>query len=492
MLSGSEWRAFWTPVMLARLGLVLLLGWVLPPANAAFDIVVSTNTRSSTLVDGQPANIVEKANEAQSSSTGTESSMCKQRYGRASAASAIAKARRTAVTAGSVDLLLSTFVVATGGHYRTCGECLGKVCLGISGNDTSSEAEAHATAVVLVRFDDQTIPGRYRIRVRESRRGSPDDAKVVVKDATGAIVSPENSNNFVVQGKPHALYRIEGGASARAIDKGGCCKKGGTTDLELGVDVERLAEIATELTPYVLGGTFTKEYPQVGVITLQQLNGTTLPHCTGTLVGRATVLTAAHCVADPTLKLAIDQKRMRFVLGSSLDDSSAERFVITAAPFPQAGPFVFRVLTSANGDVTTQDDVAVAYLDKPAKLEPISIYRGTDPTLQNLIDTAEPVPFVGFGLFSIASDGTLGSGSGKKRQALVPILAQDTRTFSYEVNTKGQGACKGDSGGPALVETPPQGWRVLGVTAYGAKNCQTGRSMRVDAFAAWIAPLIKN
>jgi secreted trypsin-like serine protease len=468
-----------------------LLNCALSPANAAFEIVVSTKTSSSTLVNGQPAKLVEKPSEASSSSTGTELSMC-QPYGRQSTASAVARARRTAKTIGSVDLTLSSSVVATGGHFRSCFECLGRICVGITGNDTSAEAEAQATAVVLVKFDDQTIPGMYRIRVRESRRGSADSTSVEVKDAAGATVSPESANNFVVQGKPGAVYRVEASASARAADKGMCCKKSGATDLEFGVDVERLAEIATQLTPYVLGGSFTKEYPQVGVITLQQLNGTTLPHCTGTLIGKVTVLTAAHCVADTALRLAIEQKRMRFVLGSTLDDSSAERFVITAAPFPQASPFKFSVQTAANGDITTEDDVAVAYLDKPAKLEPLPIYRGTAPTLQKLIDTVEPVPFVGFGLFSIASDGTLGSGSGKKRQAFVPISGQDARTFAFKVNDQGQGACKGDSGGPALVETPPNGWRVLGVTAYGAKNCQTGRSMRVDAFAAWIAPLIKN
>ncbi len=491
MVAGGVWRAIGSPALAGRVFVALFLNCALPPANAAFEIVVSTKTRSSTLVDGQPAKLVEKQSEASSSSTGAESSMC-QPYGRQSAASAVARAHRTGKTSGSVDLTLSSSVVATGGHYRTCFECLGRICVGITGNDASAEAEAQASAAVLVKFDDQTIPGMYRIRVRESRRGSPDSTSVEVTDAAGVTVLPESANNFVVQGKPGAIYRVEAGASVRAADKGLCCKKSGATDLDFGVDVERLAEMATQQTPYILGGSFTRVYPQVGVLTLQQLNGTTLPHCTGTLVGKVTVLTAAHCVADPALKLAIEQKRMRFVLGSSLDDSSAERFVITAAPFPQASPFKFSVHTAANGDVTTEDDVAIAYLDKPAKLEPLPIYRGTDPTLQKLIDTEEPVPFVGFGLFSIASDGTLGSGSGKKRQAFLPISGPEARTFSFKVNDHGQGACKGDSGGPALVETPPNGWRVLGVTAYGTKNCQTGRSMRVDAFATWIAPLIKN
>lgn len=120
------------------------------------------------------------------------------------------------------------------------------------------------------------------------------------------------------------------------------------------------------------------------------------------------------------------------------------------------------------------------------------VYRGIAPTLQRLIDDTEPIPFVGFGLYSIEPDGNSGSGAGKKRQAFVKIDSQDKRTFGYALNVSGQGVCRGDSGGPALIETPPNGWRVLGITAYGTANCSRGRSMKVDAFVTWIEPRIKN
>ena len=91
---GSRWVA------------ALLLLAFAHAASAGFSIVLQTNSRSVTRVDGQPAKIVEDATQSPAASQGNESSAC-QAYGRQSAASALANATEVAprvrIVVASID-----------------------------------------------------------------------------------------------------------------------------------------------------------------------------------------------------------------------------------------------------------------------------------------------------------------------------------------------------------------------------------------------------
>ena len=457
---------------------------------AGYSLIVQTNSRTTSSVDGQPTRITQGRDSAASTSQGTESSQC-QAYGRPSSASALASAIETLKQSDSVGISLSAVVTASGGHYRTCGACAFNQCIGIQSQDTRSNAEAKSNASILLKFDELSLPGLYKVTLIQEKIGESENATVVMKDANGKILPETSQGVFEVQGNPNYVYQINAEVNSASGNEGGCCTDKRSTELKLHVLVERLAQMQAAQIPFVLGGAFTKEYPQVGLITLRERDGTVTPHCTGTLIGGRTVLTAAHCIADD-FKDAAKEHRLRFVLGTSMDDPDAESFSILETSFPTTDLYKYKLVKNPAGDVTTIDDIAVAYLDMASKQHPLRLYTGSAPTLQSLIINSEPLPFVGFGLYSINPDGTGGSGSGKKRQAFVSISSQDKRTFYYKTNSNGQGVCKGDSGGPALVETPPSDWRVLGITAFGAGNCKDGRSMKVDAFVDWVTPLIKN
>lgn len=460
---------------------------------AGYTLVVQTNTQSISDVEGRAPVIKEDRNEASSVSQGREKSQCTP-YGRQSSSSAFAKAIETARTNDSIGLSMSANTIANGGHYRTCATCFFNQCVGIFGHDTKSNSTAKSTASILLKFDDVTLPGKYKVALFKKKSGDTGQANVFMRDINGDLLSEASPGVYEVDGKPNSIYEINAEVSATSSNGGGCCTAEQKAELNftLSVLVERLAEIRTTSVPFILGGKFTKEYPQVGLITLREKDGTITPHCTGTLIGKRTVLTAAHCVADD-YKSAAKEHRLRFLLGATIDDPDAKIFLVEETSFPNSGSYRYQLVKSPNGDITTVDDVAVVYLDEEATVKPLSLYRGVDPTLQSLIDSKEPLPFVGFGLYSINKNGTGGSGSGKKRQAFVPITSQDKRTFYYKLNSQGMGVCKGDSGGPALVEVAaPDYWRVIGVTAYGAGNCEDGRSMKVEAFADWVLPLIKN
>lgn len=210
----------------------------------------------------------------------------------------------------------------------------------------------------------------------------------------------------------------------------------------------------------IVGGKATTAHPAVGAF----IDGSG-PFCTGTVIAKRTVVTAAHCVEG------VRASRIAFVLGASAFQPEALVRVTQLVPHPRYD------------SARIANDIAVAVLAEDAPVTPIPINtQGLDASW-----VGRSLLHVGYGV----SNGRTGAGSGTKRSVTMPISAVGGTQFAYGDRTRN--TCFGDSGGPALLEGAGGSASVVGVTSYGDQTCtQFGVDTRVDAFQSFVAPFLGN
>lgn len=207
-------------------------------------------------------------------------------------------------------------------------------------------------------------------------------------------------------------------------------------------------------TDPIVGGEVYTGLPAVGMITR---SGSM--HCTGTLIEKRKVLTAAHCVDG------FSASTLKFAIGPSM--GKIEKSIAVSA-------------TKFHPNWNKQaliNDVGYLTLAEDAPLEPIQVNRLMD---QSWI--GKKLFFVGYGV----DNGTSQSGAGTKRSVWIPLNKVDPTLITY--NEKGKSPCNGDSGGPAFYVDADGSYFVTGITSYGDWGCNgMGASTRVDAFLDFIA-----
>lgn len=222
----------------------------------------------------------------------------------------------------------------------------------------------------------------------------------------------------------------------------------------------------------IVGGTADTGDPAVGAVLIQMSDGTTVAICSGTLISKKVVMTAAHCVSihDPQIPGAAPKQ---VFFGSNVDGSPVALINVTKTTFHPS--FNERRLQDGN-------DVALLLLERepPSGITPMPINRQAMTS-----HIGESVRLVGFGITSggMHDDGT-------KRMVTTNIDDVDAKLLW--VMDPNRNTCNGDSGGPSFVNI---GGRevVAGVTSFGDEDCiQAGAYTRVDLFASsfidpWIA-----
>lgn len=209
----------------------------------------------------------------------------------------------------------------------------------------------------------------------------------------------------------------------------------------------------------IVGGSTTDSFPSTVLLTDENKSS---PHgilCTGTVIGKRTVLTAAHCVEAFTGQPSI-------YFGADINNSSDPTLlgtvkVVGYAPHPQWNSF------------TLKNDIAILQLESDA-------LTSASPILASPIGSetvGSTLTLVGFGTTS----GFGSTGTGKKRVTQTMLDTFDATTLSWQ-DTQ-HNTCYGDSGGPAFLtfdDTPV----LAGVTSWGDQTCQfSGVDTRVDAYA---------
>jgi len=251
---------------------------------------------------------------------------------------------------------------------------------------------------------------------------------------------------------------------------------------------------AEPLLQNIVQGTPTTEYPSVVQVRMYLENGPRM-HCSGSLVARDRVLTAAHCLPDHFWVDEVPKRieRVEVFFGS---DASQPAVALRAASHWQRNPDAplrdkLPGLDFDAGTVGEPDagpprpvfgaqayagryDTAIVYLAQPA---PETI--PTLPVAFDLPSLAAPARIVGFGAIAVNDDDTL-VGAGTKREGKPSVIGIaegdeiDWNTGTLEIaRAEGDVAagCKEDSGGPLLMQLDGV-WTVVATSSGGDRYCQ--------------------
>lgn len=208
--------------------------------------------------------------------------------------------------------------------------------------------------------------------------------------------------------------------------------------------------------------------------------------CTGTLITRSVVLTAAHCVASL-------ESPDKLSVGFGRDMRGAMKWVR-----------VTETLVHEDYDAGWPAyDIALVRLAQPAPLyvKPIPYLPASMALTQD--DVGVELNFSGFGKTEHDTSGSLLEVSND-----VHLICEDPNGCQWEDSRFGPvqaplmapqtlcykqspgGPCSGDSGGPGFITVDGVEY-VAAVTSYGDQNCAYfGCSVKVDAFEDFIAPFL--
>lgn len=222
------------------------------------------------------------------------------------------------------------------------------------------------------------------------------------------------------------------------------------------VSVDAGADSGPQPLISIVNGSPTTEYSAVIAILHQSI-----PRCTGTLVTKRVVVTAAHCLTAARL--------MSVYIGNGKDVERGVTIKVSdARRFPGYDP------------ETLENDIALLLLEREAPVTPLPIFAG----LWEDSFIGRTVNVVGFG-----STGPGTHGGHIKRLGTTRLESYDDTSLTF-LPSPSQ-TCVGDSGGPAFLSI--DGSEVLvGVTSFGDAACtEYGTDIRVDRYASdFIGPYI--
>lgn len=452
---------------IALLTLILSFNQIVQADDKPFTITVKKNNFAYVQIDGQPPQQQSNSDPISIKINGEENSSCTS-YGRKSSAEATASTEIIEQSLSSLSLFLKTDVFATGGHYRNCVTCVAGQCVGILGHDTNARASAVAESIVKIEFGMDYPETKYLLQISTKNTNVKPLLKLTDGYGNEIAIGSLSSEPQNITGKRGLAYYLSVRLPAQATDEGGCCQdiKNSSAMVDVRLFKAPILDGKSNLQPYIIGGDETTSYNNVGAILI---NGKL--HCSGTVIGFKTILTAAHCLHGFEEQI----ENMSFLIGSNLFQPEFGPISIDSFIYPQKNEdgYIYN-------PVTLEDDIGLVYLKESINNIDINpLHKGT-PTWNEILEKKKNLIFVGFG-YDMVNNKPVGSGI--KREGAWHINEIENRRVNFSIPKKN--TCKGDSGGPAFIRTEDSLIQV-GITSGGNTTCTKGFETRIDAFSSWL------
>jgi len=248
---------------------------------------------------------------------------------------------------------------------------------------------------------------------------------------------------------------------------------------------------------YILGGenadtSFQKQNGVVGLLVISQKPGPNLPGspaqseaiCTGSLIDRRIVVTAAHCLLDPNIKAVLvvfetDIKtavqNKNYISAQQIKPSEFFKPSSQVGPFTEGQPWNDIGLIQLKSDAPA--DFSFAQLPTASDLQLLNTQTlltlagfGVTTPIVNEVKTVNGKPVVVPIQGPSSTAGTLRFVSG------IPVLnvTSDHKEIEVDQMNGARGACHGDSGGPAYLKNGHGTLTLIGITSRGTDlngNC---------------------
>lgn len=209
--------------------------------------------------------------------------------------------------------------------------------------------------------------------------------------------------------------------------------------------------------------------------------------CTGSIIDDHYIITAAHCMPK-------DPRNLLVLFGTSTKEAYENNQFIQASD-GIAHENYFKTIETAEKTQRVPNfdwgDIALVEIDQdlPPNYKPIAISDivTPKPNADGKLVAHKETLLAGYGMF----DGVKGTGSGLLRKTIVNVDNPSYSQTEASLNqTKGTGACHGDSGGPAYVKVN-NSYVLWGITSRGLKDPNNDCSQysvytKITAYKNWV------